>query len=342
MIDRHLSLSTINEYNQAMLVDLHSAQQRRLSRLDIRLNTALSRPHANVISWQEKHHEKPIYVVHNAQGQIRGSVQPALWLLQEQSTLLAFLTRRNGIAQQLILPAPDEHDALIVADMLLHALNDYWQHHATTGDLIRWPSCDTWLEPVLKKHGFLLDSVCAFRPLPPSPTFISSSFTIRPAQSADQETLLVLFQEELLAHRPYTPFVHLTSAVLQAFQAKLERFWQGTSLEDGAPLFLVMEQNDKIVAMAQCSLLTVRPDDEPGLTPPGLYGSIDNICVHSSMRGQGSGRLLVEAVYASFAATRLKLDGCVLWYNPDNPLARSFWSRAGFEPLWTTYQRLNS
>lgn len=324
-----------------MLTTLHQTQRARLSRLDTRLGNARSSPRANTTLWQERQRGEPIYIVHNAQGDIRGFAQPALWTLHEGSLLLAFLTIRNGIARQLTLPDPDEYDALIVADILLHALNNYWRRHTTTGDLIRWPSCDTWFEPVLKKHGFLLDSVCAFHPLTPISTTAHASFSIRHAQPIDQASLLTLFQEELQVHKPYTPFVHLTPSVVQAFQAKLEQFWQGMRLEDGAPLFLVMEQNNEIVAMAQCSLLAIQPDDEPGFTPPGLYGCIDNICVKPSTRGQGAGNLLVQAIYASFAATHIKLDGYVLWYNPDNPLARSFWSHAGFAPLWTTYQRIH-
>jgi GNAT superfamily N-acetyltransferase len=285
--------------------------------------------------------EEPLYAVCDAQGRLRGYVQPALWHIHERSILLAFLTARNGVAQRLTLPAPAEHDAPAVADALLHALNDYWQRHATTGDLIHWPSCDPWLEPIIKKHGFLLDSVCAFHPLLStiSPFIAASSFITRPARPTDEATLLELFREELQAHEPYTPFVHLSPGVLQAFQTKLERLWRGTSLEEGAPLILVVEFDGEVVAMGDCSLLEIQPDSEPGYTPPGRYGCIDNISVRAAMRGQGVGSLLVQAVYAAFAAIRLELDGYVLWYNPDNLPARSFWSRLGYEPLWTTYQR---
>jgi GNAT superfamily N-acetyltransferase len=344
MIDRQFTLSTLNDHERSMLVELSLAQHMRLSQLDPRLYAVRSREQSEAMLQREGQRESALYAVCDVHGRLRGYVQPALWRIHERSILLAFLTARNGVAQGLTLPSPEEHDALVIADMLLHRLNDYWQQHATTGDLIQWPSHDTWLEPVLKRHGFLLDSVCALHPLPStiSSGNASAPLITRHARPTDEATLLELFREELQAHEPYTPFVHITPGVLQAFQAKLARLWRGTSLENGAPLILVVECDGEVVAMAECTLLEIQPDDEPGYTPPGRYGCIDNISVHAAMRGLGVGRLLVQAVYAAFAAKHQELDGYMLWYNPDNLPARAFWSRLGYAPLWTTYQRSNN
>ncbi len=107
----------------------------------------------------------------------------------------------------------------------------------------------------------------------------------------------------------------------------------------GAPLVLVAEQQGQVVGMAENTLLDVSADEEPGFTPPGRYACIDNVCVREQVRGQGIGRLLVQAVFEAFAP--LQLAGYVLWYNPGNPLAAFFWPHLGFVPLWTTYQRLH-
>ncbi len=342
MIDRQFMLSTLNNYERSMLVELSLAQHRRLSQLDPRLYAVRSYAQGEAILQRKRQHEEPFYAICDAQGRVCGYVQPALWRIHERSTLLAFLTPCNGVARLLTLPSPEEHDAPVIADMLLRRLNEYWQRHATTGDLIQWPSRDTWLEPVLKQHGFLLDSVCALHPMSSniSSSNASTAFLTRPARPADEAMLLELFCEELRAHEPYTPFVRMTPEVIPAFQTKLERLWRGRSLEAGAPLILVTEFAGEVVAMAECTLLEIHPDDEPGYTPPGRYGCIDNICVHATMRGRGVGRSLVQAVYAAFAEKHLELDGYLLWYNPDNLPARTFWSRLGYEPLWTTYQRI--
>ena len=283
-------------------------------------------------------------VVLDANGRVRGYARAGVWELAETSMLRAFLSARNGVARVLALPNPAEADARAVAMALLAALSDGWRGSATTGDLIRWPSADPWLEPLLAEQGFRLDSVCATRSLQPFTEDVrapSSGFTVRPAQSEDEEVLVRLLEEELRYHEHYTPFVRSSPAVLEAFRRKLARLWTGVSISEGAPLLLVVEQAGEIVAMAENTLLVLGPDDQPGFTPSGHYGCIDNVSVREALRGQGIGRLLVQAVFDAFAATGLSLDGYLLWYNPDNPQAGRFWLHMGFVPLWTTYQRLH-
>lgn len=118
-----------------------------------------------------------------------------------------------------------------------------------------------------------------------------------------------MLEEELRYHERYTPFVRSSSIVLEAFRRKLARLWAGGSLQEGAPLMLVVEQGGEIVAMAENTILDVSLDDEPGFTPPGRYGCIDNVCVREELRGQGIGRLLVQAIFDAFAATDLHLMG---------------------------------
>lgn len=285
---------------------------------------------------------EPSLVALDASGQVRGYASPAVWQLAETSILRAFLSARNGVARNLVLPDPRDGDAAAVLAALLTTLSAWWQDHNTTGDLIRWPSADQWLVAQLVGHGFRLDSVCAARE-PHSSLHHDplSRIVTRPARPTDEEALVDLFAEELIYHERYTPFVRCRPAVLAAFRRKLARMWAGASLEEGAPLVLVAERDGEIVGMAETALLDLSPDDEPGFTSPGRYGCIDNVCIREAWRGQGIGHLLVQAVDDAFAALPLALDGWLLWYNPDNPQAAHFWPRRGFVPLWTTYQRLH-
>lgn len=164
---------------------------------------------------------------------------------------------------------------------------------------------------------------------------------IRSARPDDEERLVELFQRELLFHERYTPFVRSSPQVLDAFRRKLAHLWKDGALKNGAPLVLVVEREGAIVAMAENTLITVGPDDEPGFTPQGQYWCIDNVSVHEDLQGQGIGRLLVQAIEDMVTSLYLDLNGYVLWFNPDNPRAERFWSRFGFQPLWTTYQRLH-
>jgi GNAT superfamily N-acetyltransferase len=260
--------------------------------------------------------------------------------------LRAFLTARNGIVSTLTLPNPADEDAGAVATALLSALDLFWQQARTSGDLVRWPSTDGWLAGVLTAQGFQLDSICATRPL--APFFAQRPVPgplqrVRMARPDDEAILIKLFEEELLFHERYTPFVRSSPEILAAFRHKLRHMWGGDALDvldAGAPVVLVAEQAGSVVAMAENTLLAVSPHDEPGYTPAGCYWCLDNVSVRESFHGQGVGRLLVQAVEDIREELGLLLDGYVLWLNPDNPKAVRFWTGLGFQPLWTTYQRL--
>ncbi len=299
------------------------------------LTTALMQPHAHAMH--------PLVAL-DAQGQVRGYVEPSLWELSAHSPLLAFLTQRNGTARHLIVPAPEEPEASAVMTTLLTALTQFWRWESVTADLIRWPDSDAWLAPLLEAHGFRLDSICALAPasIPlPASRVREGTRTLRQAHPDDETALVALFTEEVHTHEPVVPSARLRPGALAGFRAKLHQLWSGGTLEDGTPLVLVCEHERQVVGMAEVSLLTVTAGDEPGFTPPGRYGCLDNVSVHEGMRGQGIGQQLVQAVFTAFAARSLSLDGYVLWYNPDNVQAGRFWPFLGFRPLWTTYQRLH-
>jgi GNAT superfamily N-acetyltransferase len=278
----------------------------------------------------------------NRYGKVRAYAHPSVWMLKENSILLSFLTARNGIVQRLTFPDPADENAGTVVTTLLDFLDAFWQGAGTSGDLIRWPSSDSWVEPHFINHGFRLDSICAFHPLQPfftrRPT-PSPLLRIRSARPEDEKALIRLFEQELRFHERYTPFVHSSPQVLEAFRRKLQHLWQGISLEDDAPLVLVAEQAREIVAMAENTLLEIGPYDEPGFTPAGHYWCIDNVSVREDLQGQGIGRLLIQGIEDILASLQLDLSGYILWFNPDNLKAALFWSRLGFQPLWTTYQR---
>jgi len=339
---RTITIVPFRENHAPAVLHLLQAQHQRQRRLDPRL-APCRRVQMEATLVQAQAADTSALVALDATGQVCGYVQPGIWELAESSMLRAFLTARNGITHHLALSDPQEAEAHEVALRLLESASSWWQAHQTTGDLIRWPSADRWVQEVLSIQGFHLDSVCALRSLHPllsgSPS--APGLSIRLARPADEEALVALFEEELRHHERVTPFVRRSPAVLTAFRRKLARRWAGQSVHAGAPLILVAEQQGVIVGMAENTLLEITPDDAPGYTPPGRYGCIDNVSVRADRRGQGIGRRLVQAVFEAFDALPLELKGYVLWYNPDNQEAARFWTRLGFVPLWTTYQRLH-
>ena len=326
------------------IIDLIVAQQTRQGRCDLRLPQVQTRA-----QWEAALREgsqQEALVALDKEGHVRGYARPGVWEIQPTSILRAFLTARNGIVSSLTLPDPTDEDTGAVVMVLLRALDTFWQQAGTSGDLVRWPSTDRWLEAALTTQGLQLDSVCALRPL--APWFVDRPAPgplqrVRMARPDDEDALVALFKEELLFHERYTPFVRSSAPVLDAFHRKLKSMWEGDVLDvldAGAPVLLVVEHAGRVVAMAENTLLAVAPGDEPGYTPAGCYWCLDNVSVCEALQGQGIGRLLVQGVEDVREELDLQLSGYVLWFNPDNPRAARFWSQLGFQPLWTTYQRL--
>jgi GNAT superfamily N-acetyltransferase len=342
-MNQPITVASLSDAEIPDVVRLIEQQETRLYTLDPRVRAPRSSDEIeDALTHLPPATGRPL-VARDRHGRVRGYVQPAVWELPQSSLLHAFLTPRNGIARLLTLPDPADEDASFVAAALLAALTSYWQEKHTSGDLIRWPSYDDrWLESALVREDFLLDSVCAYTQTPPalSGRALAPSLRIRSALPDDKEALVELFREELALHQECIPFARTSPLALDAFQKKLARLWEGADLEEGAPLVLVVERQGQIVAMAENTLVHVSPDDEPGFTPLGRYGCIDNMSVREEERGMGIGRLLAQAVFAAFA--QFQLDGYILWYNPGNILADQFWPRLGFQPLWTTYQRLHA
>jgi GNAT superfamily N-acetyltransferase len=322
------------------LVALALAQQARLQAL---MPGLLASPTQASIA-QRLQEATHLLVVEDASGKVRAAAEPAVWEVRRESILRAFVSGRNGIARHVILPSPQEPDAEVITKTLLQALEDSWRILETEADVLRWPAQDAWVAPLLAAHGFQLDSICATRSLDPffaTPPAAPSGLHVRVAKPSDEAALLRLFYEELCFHERFTPFVRSSSEVLQAFHRKLERLWSAESFEDGSPLIVVAGYGDKVIAMAEHTLVTLTTDDEPGFTPPGRYWCIDHVSVLEAFHCQGIGRALLQATESMRLAQTLNLTGYLLWYNPSNTTAARFWEHRGFLPVWTTYQRRN-
>lgn len=327
------------------VVALIQAQEERLCACDPLLRPPRSHEHITQMLIRQWPSQPAPFVIWDAAQRVRGYAAPAVWDIGGQSVLHAFLTARNGIAQSLTLPDPRDEDAAEVVETILRLLPASWRQQQTTGELIRWPSCDSWLAPFLLQQGFLLDSICALHPgetfqRPQSP--LPSWLHLRLARPEDEERLVDLFREELQYHEQRVSFARSSPVAIQAFQAKLARLWQGAAPLLEAPLVLVVQDEQEVVAMLESTLLEVSWEDEPGWTPPGSYVCIDNMSVSERLHGQGIGSFLLQALSATIKAIKPELDGYVLWYNPENAAAARFWSHRGFHPLWNTYQRRRS
>lgn len=345
MTQQQISIRPISDADIPAVIDLIAAQATRLHTLDAHLEAAHpAKQIAAMLAQQRDSTTSPPLVACNAQAEVRGYVEPGLWQLPSDSEMRAFFTACNGTMQNLTLPPPTDADAQAVLQGLLTALNTYWQEQRTTGDMARWPSCDLWLEPLLLAEGFIVDNVLAYHSPQPPPfdqRYVAAPpLRTRLARPDDEEILVKLHAEEITSHLPYTPFVHIVPSLESSFRSRLALTWKGVSVEEGAPLIVVVEKEREVVAFAENELSIIKADAEGfARLPPGRYAYVNNVGVRADMRRHGIGRTLVQAVFAACAP--LRVDGYMLWFSQDNPLARTFWLRRGFQPVWRTYQRLH-
>lgn len=344
MSSQQILVTSVTDAQITAIIDLMQAQEKRWHRLDPRLSTIHSREQIASMIQYHRSQEQPPLVAMDMQKRVRAYVYPGVWQLDLEDGLRAFFSDRNGLAQCLTLPDPTDADVFSVLSILFAELTQRWNDQQVSGEMVRWPSCDAWLDKLLHKQGFLLDSELAYQKSPMELSETTYPVSVaglrsRLAHSDDEDSLAALFTEELVFHEPYTPFVRMSSSVEHAFRDRLSLLWSGKSLAEGAPLVVVIEQAGRVVAMSESELFIVKEDnnDATYLLPAGRYCHINNMGVSQELRGQGIGHMLVKATVDAFAA--MKPDGYILWFNPANPLSSRFWPRLGFQPLWRTYQR---
>lgn len=221
-------------------------------------------------------------------------------------------------------------------DRLLDAWDPVLHERATPGDrdeaaLVRTPARDDAGARALALHGFAPLLVTAVRragaPLPP-PTNAVRVTPLRDAREGDVLAAAVALHAWDARYGAVTP------------RANAEQLAQ--SLVDAAyrlppDLALVALDDDG----ALTGLVTVDPPSDDswfGASTSGRSGYLGMLWVEPGRRGAGTGAALVDAALTAAegpgGAEVVLLDHALpsAWSTP-------FWHRAGFRPLWTTWQR---
>ncbi|WP_126552618.1 hypothetical protein [Dictyobacter kobayashii] len=184
MTVQHIMVVPVKDEHIPEIVELVRAQESRWYRLDPRLRAARSIEQVEAMLQRDRTRELSPVVALDGHERVCGYVRPTIWQLQPEDGLRAFFTERNGMAQALTLPDPANPIAVRVATALFSTLTHLWSQHQAHGEMVRWPCCDLWLDQVVHKQGFLLDSALAYQVHPP--TLESRPFpehvVIRPAR----------------------------------------------------------------------------------------------------------------------------------------------------------------
>src|SRR2546421_6582386 len=110
-----IMVTALTDTEVPAVVDLVIAQQARQHAGDPRLGAARSRAQIEA-TLVERHEsgEQPLVAL-DTHGRVRGYARASVWELSESSMLRAFLSARNGVAQDLTLPDPAVEDAPVVS-----------------------------------------------------------------------------------------------------------------------------------------------------------------------------------------------------------------------------------
>lgn len=217
-------------------------------------------------------------------------------------------------------------------------LLDVWDEHlptvAVAGDddtaaAVRWPSRDLAGPRSLIRHGFAALTTVAVRGAgragPPS----RAAVTVRVAGPADLDSLTD-FAEELL--RADVPWGVLTE---RPAQRKTMRAGLSESLAEG-DLVLVAELDGAAVGYVAVSTgeraawMAPLVNDTPMAYLSSLY-------VAEGARSRGVGEALAAAAHTHLDDAGV--SATLLHYALPSPVSVPFWSRLGYRPLWTLWQR---
>lgn len=316
--------------DKEVVIGLMQRQDERLYQLDDRLRRPRSTD--TLRAFLSKKVTPDTIVAVDEKGEIQGMAIPGLWEISADSEMLGFFFPRNGTVA-LTLPHPDRPNALLAAQALLEAIEQWWKARSVDGTLITWPSADRWLEELLNQRDYMADSAAALRPLEPiMPQPEKARLIIRQAEPKDEEILVALHIEEVRFHEAHTPYTRLAPGIEPAFRQRLARTWRGERVEDGALLLLVAEQAGEVVGFTENWLSTM----EGGWFAAGRYGYLNSVGVTDGVRGHGIGRLLVAHTLNALA--QYDIAGFYLYYIFPNPISSYFWPKMGFNPLLTTYK----
>lgn len=247
---------------------------------------------------------------------------------------------RMGVARELVVLGCDEGNEGDILELLLGNLTHVWRSRGATGSSIVWPSHDIEIASTLSLFGFSLDAFFAFRGEPaawnnPQGGSHGNGVRLRSILPQDEDAVVSLFWEVIDSHIPNSPFARVVPAAEDRFRERIHRSLEGGDVTNEVPFILVALCEHRVLAMAECFVV------EGGLIgdqklPVGRYGYINSFGVSRDARNRGLGSILEAGVNARFDA--LSVNGCCLWYSSYNRSARQFWTKLGYDPLWTSYQ----
>jgi GNAT superfamily N-acetyltransferase len=202
-----------------------------------------------------------------------------------------------------------------------------------TAAIVNWPSRDVSGVLALLRHGLQPIAVIAARPagrpIPAGRAGAAPGLVIRAAGPddldivTDMEMGVVRYDAHFGGSIPRPATEALFRAETQAALAR-------------RPAWIWLAE----VAGRPAGLAVVEPPDAAawiaGMTRPGATAYLEIMFVRPGERGGGVGAALVKHVHDELDARGI--DVTLLHYSQMNPLSVPFWSRMGYQPLWSSWE----
>jgi GNAT superfamily N-acetyltransferase len=194
---------------------------------------------------------------------------------------------------------------------------------------VNWPSRDVRALPALRDHGLSPYSVIAVRrsgsATPPAPPRI----TVRRATAEDLDAVAGLGLS-LLRYEADLGTAYLRDRAGEWIRAEIV-----DALAAVPPWIWVAEQDGLVVGMVE-----VQPPPASAwleqFTSARPVAYVSSLFVDPASRGSGLGTALVAAAHRAVDAAGMAVT--LLHYAQVSPVSGPFWHRAGYRPLWTSWQ----
>ncbi len=150
---------------------------------------------------------------------------------------------------------------------------------------------------------------------------------IREARIGDLEAVVGLWAEMMRFHAARDQYYQ----VCEGAESKYRQFAH-SNLSDATKIFLVAEENDKIVGFVLGERLAYPPvyDSEP-------YGEVLEIAVDGEERRKGVGEQLLETLCQKFTVQGIENIECHV--SSANPVSNNFWKKMGFREMMKQYHK---
>jgi len=150
---------------------------------------------------------------------------------------------------------------------------------------------------------------------------------IRKAQKTDLEKVVELWKDLMKIHAEQDSYFQITEDAENAYHE-----FAKSNLDDPDKIFLVALEDGVVIGYILAEICSYPP-----IYPRKSYAEIIEIMVADFIREKSVGSELLNNLFKEFVSCGIKHIECQV--SASNPIANSFWKKAGFRDVWKRYYK---